>query len=139
VNLTQLVAYVRAHGDGVVSTVGPNGAPQGAYVAVAATEGGELVFNARSTSRKVENVRRDARAALTIGGGDGTTLQCQGIAELLEGGELARCADAYYTTFPQFARSTAGDIAFVRVRLEWARFGQYVGGVFESNDVGLTS
>jgi hypothetical protein len=137
VNLAELVEYVRAHGDGVVSTVGSDGMAQGAYVAIAATDEGELVFNARPSSRKVANIRRAARAALTIGGGEGTTLQCQGVADLLAGSELLRCAAAYYATFPQFTPSAGDDLAFVRVRLDWARYGQYVGDAFESTDVDL--
>jgi hypothetical protein len=138
VNLGELVAYTRAHGDGVVSTVDSDGTAQGAYVAIAVTDEGELVFNARRTSRKIENILRDAHAALTIGGRDGTTLQCHGVAEVLEGAQLSLCADAYYAAFPQFTRSSGDDIAFVRVRLGWARYGQYVGEVFESSEVDLT-
>ena len=138
-NLTELVQYVHTHGGGVVSTVGADGTPQGAYVAVAATDDGELVFNAKPASRKVANILRDARAALTIGGRNGTSLQCEGVAEVLGGADLTQCADAYYSAFPQFTRSNGDDIAFVRVRLAWARYGQYVGDAFESSEVDLTT
>jgi general stress protein 26 len=135
VNLAGLLQYVRDRGDGVVSTIDADGVPQGAYVAVTATDRSELVFNARQNSRKVANIRRNQRAALTIGGHDGTTLQCQGIADLPGDLELDRCATAYYKAFPQFTRSSGGDIVFVRVRLEWARYGRFVGDHFESEDV----
>ena len=75
----------------------------------------------------------------TIGGRDGTSLQCEGVAEVLGGADLTQCADAYYSAFPQFTRSSGDDIAFVRVRLAWARYGQYVDDAFESSEVDLTT
>jgi general stress protein 26 len=137
VNLAGLVQYVRDRGDGVVSTVGADGIAQGAYVTIAATDQGELLFNARPQSRKAVNIGRDQRAALTIGGHDGTTLQCHGSAELLEGPERDRYATVYYETFPQFTRSSGDDIVFVRLQLEWARYGRFVGNHFEAADVDL--
>lgn len=122
----QLVAYVRAHGDGVVATLGPGGAPQAAYLSLTATDRGELVFDARKSSRKIANLRRDPRVAVTVGGADGTTLQCEGLADLPEGADRARCSAAYAATFPEFAESMVSEeIVLVRVRLTWSRFGDY--------------
>lgn len=122
----QLVEYVRARGDGVVSTLGPSGEPQAAYLPIAATDSGELVFDARVTSRKIANLRRDARVAVVVGGADGTTLQAEGVADLPEGADRERCAAAYLAAFPQFAASLGADgIVLVRVRLTWSRFGDY--------------
>ena len=103
----ELVAYVRAHGDGVLSTLGPDGSPQAAYLPIAATDAGELVLDARTSSRKVANLRRDPRVAVVVGGRDGTTLQCEGIADLPEGADRDACARAYLDAFPQFAASLA--------------------------------
>lgn len=97
--------YVSAQRDGGVSTVGPDGAPQAAFLSIAATDRGELVFDARPDSRKVANIRRDPRVAVVVGGPDGTTLQCQGIADLPEDRELERCAAAYVSAFPEFEQS----------------------------------
>ncbi|MFF1572303.1 pyridoxamine 5'-phosphate oxidase family protein [Leifsonia sp. NPDC058292] len=118
---SELIGYVREHGDGVVSTVDADGAPQAAYLSVAATDGGDLVFDARPSSRKVANIRRDPRVAVVIGGADGTTLQCEGVADEPGGEELERCAAAYLSAFPQFAASLASGVTIVRVRLSWAR------------------
>ncbi|MFD6166036.1 pyridoxamine 5'-phosphate oxidase family protein [Oerskovia sp. NPDC060287] len=122
----QLVAYVRTHRDGVVATLGPDGSPQAAYLALTATDQGELVFDARESSRKITNLRRDPRIAVTVGGDDGTTLQCEGVADLPEGTDRERCGAAYAGTFPEFAGSLEQDgIVLVRVRLTWSRFGDY--------------
>jgi len=122
----QLVTYVRTHGDGVVATLGPGGAPQAAYLSLTATDRGELVFDARKSSRKIANLRRDPRVAVTAGGADGTTLQCEGVADLPEGPERERCAAAYTARFPEFAGSLAQDgIVLVRVTVTWARYGDF--------------
>lgn len=122
----ELVDYVRMQRDGVVSTIGPDGAPQAAYLSIAATDRGELVFDAKPDSRKVANIRRDARIAVVIGGRDGTTLQCEGLADVLDGDDLIRCSAAYVDAFPEFAASVrSGVVVVVRVRLGWARFGDF--------------
>ncbi|WP_435735907.1 pyridoxamine 5'-phosphate oxidase family protein [Cellulosimicrobium sp. PMB13] len=137
-DVQQLVAYVRAHGDGVVSTLGPDGAPQAAYLALTATDRGELVLDARATSRKVANVRRDPRVAVVVGGADGTTLQAEGVADLPGGAERDRCAAAYAAAFPQFAASLADDgIVVARVTLTWARHGDFRGAAAVMTDVAL--
>ncbi|TFV99878.1 pyridoxamine 5'-phosphate oxidase family protein [Leifsonia flava] len=135
------VDYVRERGDAVVSTVGPEGAPQSAYLSITATESGELVFNARGGSRKIANLRRDPRIAVVIGGADKTTVQAQGRAEVLEPGsaEAARCAEAYGRAFPWFAESLAkSEFELVRVDLDWARYGDYRVGPPVSVEVELS-
>ncbi|CAM3556917.1 pyridoxamine 5'-phosphate oxidase family protein [Isoptericola cucumis] len=121
-----LVAFVREHGDGVLSTVGPDGGPQAAYLALAVTDDGVLVLDARASSRKVANLVGESRVAVVVGGRDGRTLQCEGVADVPEGAERERCAAAYRSAFPQFAGSLRDPgVVVVRVRLSWARFGDY--------------
>jgi general stress protein 26 len=122
----EVVRFVRAHGDGVLSTLSPDGSPRAAYLTLAATDDGELVLDARATSRTVTNVRGDARVAVVVGGPDGVTLQTQGLAVVVQGDERRRCADVYRTAFPRFAASLADpSIVVVRVRPTWARLGDY--------------
>ncbi|MGN6239437.1 MAG: pyridoxamine 5'-phosphate oxidase family protein [Cellulosimicrobium cellulans] len=123
------VRYVRSQGWGVVASLGAEGAPQAAFLAVAATGAGELVFDARATSRKVANLARDPRVAVTVGGTDGTTLQCEGVADVPVGTDRDRCAAAYAAAFPQFAGSLADEgIVLLRVVLAWARYGDFRDG-----------
>jgi general stress protein 26 len=130
VDTAALIEYVRSHRDGVVATIGPNGAPQSAYLSLTATDRGELVFDARVDSRKVANILHDPRVAVVIGGADGTTLQCEGVADAPVGAERERCTAAYLATFPQFTDSLQGDsdstgVVVVRITLSWARFGDF--------------
>ncbi|GIG19279.1 hypothetical protein Cch01nite_00030 [Cellulomonas chitinilytica] len=128
-DLAGLVGYVRSRADGVVTSLGPDGQPQAAYLPLTATDGGELVLDARVTSRKVENIRRDPRVAVVVGGADGTTLQAEGHADLPEGADRDRCAAAYVDAFPQFAASLSDPgIVVVRVTLSWARLGDHRDG-----------
>ena len=134
----ELIAYVRSHRDGVLSTVGPDGSPQAAYLAMTATDRGDLVLDARASSRKIANVRRDPRVAVVVGGADGTTLQCEGTADLPDGADRDVCAQAYLDAFPQFAASLADpDVVLVRIRPTWARYGDYRPGTSSSQDVDL--
>ncbi|WP_370613902.1 pyridoxamine 5'-phosphate oxidase family protein [Mumia qirimensis] len=122
----QLVEYVRARRDGVVTSVGPDGAPQAAYVELTATGRGEIVFDARAASRKIANLREDARVAIVIGGSDGTTLQCEGEADIPDGRDRERCAAAYVADLPQYEASlTEPGIVLVRVRLSWVRLADH--------------
>lgn len=122
----ELIAYVRAQADGVVSTLGSAGEPQSAYLPLTATDRGEIVFDARVGSRNVANILRDARVAVVVGGADGTTLQLQGAADVPEGDDRARCAAAYAAAFPRFAASLdRPDIVLLRVTVDWSRFGDY--------------
>lgn len=124
--LDELIAFVRGRLDGCVSTLGVDGAPQAAYLPFAVTDAGDLVFDARADSRKIANLARDSRVAVVIGGADGATLQAEGTAVVTSGSDRTAAADAYAAAFPEFADSLGrDDIAVVRIRLDWARLGDY--------------
>lgn len=135
-----LIGYVREQRDGVVASLAADGAPQAAYLELTATDRGELVFNARSMSRKIANIRRDPRVTVVVGGPDRTTLQCEGLADLPQGDDRERCAAAYVGAFPHFAGSlSTNGISLIRVRLTWARFGDFRLGTPQIVDVDLDS
>lgn len=124
----EMIDYVRMQRAGVISTLGEDGAPQAAYLAITATDAGELVFDAKPESRKIANLLRDARIAVVIGGSDGTTLQAEGRGEVLAGTESVAYGDEYVRTFPEYEDSVrSGGVVIVRVRLDWARFGDFRG------------
>jgi Pyridoxamine 5''-phosphate oxidase. len=119
----ELIAFTRQIGLAVVATAGPDGAPQAALVGVAATDEGELVFDTSRASRKVANLIRNARVALVIGGWqDEVTLQCEGVADILDGDELLRCRPFYFDQYPDgLERAKHPDIVYVRARPQWVR------------------
>ena len=123
-DVSHLNEYVRSHPGAVVATLGPSGEPQAAYLPVAATSIGELVFDARDDSRKIANIRRDPRIAVVLGGDDGTTVQLQGVADEPTGADGERCAAAYLAAFPSSSVGAPG-IVVVRITPDWTRFGDY--------------
>lgn len=124
-NIAEMIAYVREQRDGVVATNGPGGVPEAAYLTFAATDDGEIVFDARPESRKVANLREDPRVAVVVGGPDGRTLQADGEADFPDGADLRRCAAAYAEAFPTSADALSRGMVFIRIRLRWARFRDY--------------
>ena len=135
-----MIDYVRAQGDGIVATASPDGSPEAAYLAIAVTDSGELVFDARVGSRKIANIRANPRVAVVLGGRDDMTLQCEGIADIPSGDERERCATAYALAFPQFVRSLSNDdIVVVRITPSWARFGDFRERPHIVTDVDLSS
>ena len=133
------VGFVRSQGWGVVASLGDDGGPQAAFLAVAATDAGELVFDARASSRKVANVARDPRVAVTVGGTDGTTVQCEGVADVPAGADRRRCAAASGAAGRRGAGGGGGDgIVLLRVTLAWARYGDFRDGRSVTTEVDVT-
>lgn len=121
---SEFVSFVRKHDLGVVATLGPNGTPQAAVVAVVATDLGEVIFGCERGSRKFTNIRRNPEVALAIGwDSDEITVQCEGIADEPTGADGERCLQYYLDRFPsetQLVRSQK--LALVRVRMNWIRY-----------------
>src|SRR5262245_62871983 len=86
---SELLAFLRRHRYAVQASVAADGSPQAAVVGVAVTGELELVFDTLGTSRKAQNLRRDARIALVVGWDDAQTVQLQGMADEPTGQELA--------------------------------------------------
>ncbi|MFL5308383.1 MAG: pyridoxamine 5'-phosphate oxidase family protein [Polyangia bacterium] len=132
----QLVRLLREHRLAVVSTVGPDGAPQSAVVGCAIGDDLEIVFDTLDTTRKAHNLRRDARISVVIGWDREATAQIEGLADFPEGRELERLRDVYFQAYPDGRDRLAWPgITHVRVRPRWIRysdFGQQPAFVFES-------
>jgi general stress protein 26 len=124
VETSEFVSFVRKHGLGVVATVGPNGTPQAAVVAVLASELGEVIFGCERDSRKFANIQRRPEVALAIGwDSDEVTVQCEGVADEPAGADWERCQKCYVDRFPgekQLVESQK--IVLVRVRMNWIRY-----------------
>ena len=125
----RLLLFLRTHSLAVQSSLTPGGAPQAAIVGFAVTDGLEIVFDAVDTSRKVQNLRRNPKIALVIGGwndGDERTAQYEGVADEPSGAELTRVKKAYFTCFPDGReRLKWPGITYVRVLPHWIRYSDY--------------
>lgn len=113
---------------GVVATLGPTGQPQAALVGIAVSDHLELIFDSVDSSRKLHNLRRDARVAVVVGGSmsDERTVQCDGIADEPTGAELARIRELYFERYPDGReRLRWPGITHIRVTPHWVRWSDY--------------
>jgi hypothetical protein len=131
----QLVAFIRQHRWGVVSSIVSStvctsgtdgGQPQSAVVGVAVSDQLELVFDTLGSSRKARNLRRDPRIAAVVGWDQEQTVQYEGIADEPAGAELERVQSCYFAHFSDGpARRLWPGITYVRVRPTWIRFSDF--------------
>lgn len=93
---------------------------------VAATSQGEILFDTLASSRKYRNISSNPRVALVVGWDDEVTLQCEGMADLPLGEDLARCRTAYFEQYPDGRqRAASPDLRHVRVRPGWLHYSDY--------------
>ncbi len=124
-----ILEFIKSHRMAVQASVSTAGAPEAALVAIVVGDGFEILFDTMPTSRKVENLRRNPKVALVIGGwtpGDKRSVQYEGIADEPSGADLDRLKRLY------FGRVSDGDgpgswpdLTYVRVRPRWIRFGDF--------------
>lgn len=121
-----LLAFLRRHKLGVVSTVSPEGAPEAAVVGVAFTDELEVIFDTLDNTRKCVNLRRDPRIAIVVGWDEEITAQLEGIADEPTGAERDRILAAYFIPYPDGRERLAWPcITHFRVRLRWARYSDF--------------
>jgi hypothetical protein len=98
-------------------------------IGYAVTERFEIVFDTLDASRKGQNLRRNNRIALVIGGlvdGEERTVQYEGIADEPSGAELDRLKQLYYAAWPDGPdRLSWPGLTYVRVRPTWIRFSNF--------------
>ena len=121
-----ILRFLQAQRCGVIATATLDGRPEAAFVEIAPTAQGEIVFETTSATRKFGNLRDNPRVAFVVGWEDEQTLQIDGIVDAPQGSELARLRDFYLSVFPQKAShpSWPGNHYF-RVRPRWMRFSNY--------------
>jgi len=129
VTRADVLEFMRSHSLAVQASVSPVDAPQAAVVGFIVTDDFEVVFDTVNTTRKVANLRRNARCALVIGGivnGDERTVQLEGIADEPTGSDLERLKELYFVRFPDgLERQHWPGLMYVRVRPRWLRFSDF--------------
>jgi hypothetical protein len=124
----ELLAYLRQSKYGVISTIGPTGEPQAALVGVAFSDGLECIFDTIASTRKAQNLTRDPRTALVVGGTDEQTAQIQGLADVVIGAERERLLGVYLAAFPDGRdRLASPGLLHIRLRPTWIRHSDYRG------------
>jgi hypothetical protein len=89
----------------------------------------EIVFDTLGSTRKSENLRKNPRIALVIGGWvarDERTAQYEGEADEPAGADLERVAEAYYSVYPDGReRVSWPGLTYFRVKPAWIRYSDY--------------
>ena len=128
-NREGLLAFLRKHRLCVQASVAAGGGPQAAVVGYAVSDRLELIFDTLASTRKAQNLRRDARIALVVGWDAEQTLQLEGVADELSGADLLRLKPVYLAAFPDgVERESWPGISYLRVRPHWARFSDFGAG-----------
>jgi general stress protein 26 len=124
----ELLSFMREHSIAVQASVSPSGSAQAAAVGIVVTDGFEVFFDAVDESRKVQNLRRNPRIALVIGGTGGgeRTVQYEGLADEPAGAELERLRELYFESFPDGRERQSGQgITYIRARPTWIRYSDF--------------
>jgi general stress protein 26 len=124
-----LLHFLRSHRLAVEASVSPTGAAQAAVVGFAISDQFEIVFDTLASTRKAQNLRRNPKIALVIGGaaaGEERTVQYEGIADEPSGPELEQLKEIYYAAYPDGpSRLSWPGLVYVRVRPTWVRYSDY--------------
>lgn len=111
---------------GVLGTIGDADVPQSALVGIAVTDKLELIFDTVKTSRKYPNLIRRPACSFVMGWTAEQTVQYEGRAHELSGGELERCQRIYFDTWPECRTHLSWpDIAYFVVRPRWIRYSDF--------------
>ncbi len=126
---SQLLDFLRHQRLAVQASVSTAECPQAAIVGIAVTDDFEIIFDTLQSTRKAQNLRRNSRVALVIGGwnaGDERTVQYEGIADEPSAAELERLKAVYYAAYPDGpTRLTWPGLIYVRVSPMWIRYSNY--------------
>lgn len=111
---------------GVLGTIGDRNAPQSALVGIAVAENLEIIFDTVKSSRKYSNLIARPACSLVIGWTGEQTVQYEGLADELSGGELHHYQGIYFEAWPECRThlSWPGIVYFV-VRPRWIRYSDF--------------
>ena len=128
-NTAGLLEFMRRYRLAVQASVSAANAPQAAVIGYAVTDLFEIIFDTIDSSRKGQNLRRNNRIALVIGGlvdGEERTVQYEGIADEPSGEELERLKRVYYSAYPDGpSRLSWPGLTYIRVRPTWIRYSDF--------------
>jgi pyridoxamine 5'-phosphate oxidase-like protein len=124
-----LLRFLREHRLAVEASVAGSSNAQTAVVGFAIADTFEIIFDTLDSTRKVANIRRNAKVAFVIGGfspGDERTAQYEGVADEPAGAELDRLTEIYYGVYADGrARRNWKGLIYIRVRPTWIRYSDY--------------
>ena len=111
---------------GVLGTIGPDNRPQSSLVGIAISGKLEIIFDTLNTTRKYRNLIARPACCFAVGWAGEQTVQYEGEATELTGGELGHYQGIYFEAWPECRShlSWTGITYFV-VRPRWIRFSDF--------------
>ena len=125
-NVEEVFGFMNRESLAVLATAADTGQPEAALMGFAVNRELEIIFDTVKTSRKYPNLKRNPRVAWVIGCTTEVTVQYEGLAQELEGEELAKYQQTYFAKFADGpARLTWLGITYFVVRPKWLRYCDY--------------
>jgi len=110
----------------VLGSISADGVPQSALVGIAVSPDLEIIFDTVKTSRKYRNLIANPAASFVVGTTREVTVQFEGVATELTGGELARYQKIYFAKWPDGpSRLRWPGICYFVVRPKWIRYSDF--------------
>ena len=125
-NVEEVFQFMNCERLAVLATASEDGRPEAALMGFAVTPNLEIIFDTVKSSRKYPNLKKNPVVAWVIGCTTETTVQYEGMAEELEGEDLAKYEKTYFAKFPDGpARESWPGITYFVVRPKWVRYCDY--------------
>lgn len=106
----------------VLSTINVQGNPQSAVLEFGDTDELELIFDTFRTARKYGNLQKNKNVSVVIGWDDNITVQYEGRAKELQGGELEKYKKEYFRKNPKAKRWETKGVTYFKVTPTWIRY-----------------
>ncbi len=121
-NKNDIYEFLKSRDLCILSTISGN-KPQSALMGFGVSEDLDFVFGTSNKSRKYKNILDNNDVSIVVGFTDGKTIQCEGVVELLEGDELNKYKDVYFTLRPSVKKyESLPDQVYFKVKLNWLRY-----------------
>ncbi|HTC41507.1 MAG TPA: pyridoxamine 5'-phosphate oxidase family protein [Candidatus Acidoferrales bacterium] len=125
-NVGEVFQFMNRERLAVLATAREDGRPESALMGFAVTPELEIVFDTVKSSRKYPILKKNPAVAWAVGCTTEVTVQYEGVAQELEGEELAKYKKTYFVAFPDGpARESWPGITYFVVRPTWVRYCDY--------------
>jgi general stress protein 26 len=120
--------FIKQYALGIVATTNKGNNPEAALVGIAVSNNLEIIFDTVKTSRKYINILQNPQVALVIGWDNETTVQYEGLAEVLGNDiEAEILKEIYFEVYPDGRERTKTwpGLVHIKVTPRWLRYSNF--------------
>lgn len=118
--------FMKSHKLAVLATASSSAIPEASAVGISVMDNMEVLFGTFNTSRKWENLQKNARVSLVIGWEHGKTVQYEGVAEELMENEKDEALKIHFANVPSFAKYVSDKEAVIyRIKPESIKYSDH--------------